>query len=256
MRIAANIFPHGDWQTIREVAVRADRCGLDAVGLLDHYHAERTDWPYLSGWSVYGALAMVTERIKLVPMVIDRMNYLPGVLAKESSVLSLLSGDRFELGIGAGDYFSEQRAWGLEVPDPATRIAALEETVRALRAVWTGEKVDFDGAHVRLRGAACAPPPARQLRVVVGAGSSRRVVRSAVGYADEVNVYADEELLRFARDEIERSGREVALSVYVWDWPDDLEASLRTWAHCGAGRAFLTFWPPYERIEEAAALAG
>src|SRR5262249_48564238 len=91
---------------------------------------------------------------------------------------------------------------------------------------------------------------------VVGAGKSRRLIRSAVGYADEVNVYAEDEIVRFARDEIERSARDVALSVYAWAWPDDVEAGVRTWADCGVDRAFLTFWPPYDEIETAAALAG
>lgn len=256
MRIAANIPPLDDWATIRDLAISADRSGLDAVSLLDHYHTHRTDWGWLSGWSVYGALAAVTKRIKLVPMVIDRLNHLPGVLAKEAAVLSVLSGGRFELGIGAGDYFSEQRAWGLEVPDLATRVAALEETVRALRLVWTGEKVSFEGTHVRLRDAACVPAPAEHLRTVIGAGGSRRLVRSAVRYADEVNVYADDELVRFARSEIDLTGRDVTLSVYVWDWPDDLRARLRTWAASGVERVFLTFWPPFDQIEAASDLAG
>jgi len=256
MRIAANILPTADWATLRDVAVRADSCGLDAVGFLDHYHSEQAQWSWLSGWSVYGALAALTKRIRLVPMVIDRLNHLPGVLAKEASVLSAISGGRFELGIGAGDYTSEQRAWGLHVPDAATRFAALEETVRALRLVWTGELVSFEGAHVRLRDAACLPAPAGPVRVVVGAGKSRRLIRSAVGYADEVNVYADDEIVRFARDEIERSARDVALSVYVWNWSDDIEVRVRTWADCGADRAFLTFRSPYDEIETAASLAG
>jgi alkanesulfonate monooxygenase SsuD/methylene tetrahydromethanopterin reductase-like flavin-dependent oxidoreductase (luciferase family) len=91
-------------------AQEADIRGFDAVGFLDHYHADNPEWPYICSWSAYGALAMATSRIHLVPMVIDRMNYLPGVLAKETSTLSLLSGGRLELGIGAGDYFEEARA--------------------------------------------------------------------------------------------------------------------------------------------------
>lgn len=255
VRIGANILPTEDWATIRDIAVRADRCRLDAVSLLDHYHTDRTDRAWLSGWSVYGALAAVTSHVKLVPMVIDRLNYLPGVLAKEAAVLSVMSGGRFELGIGAGDHFVEQEAWGLDVPNVATRIAALEETVQVLHLVWTGEKVSFDGTHMRLRGAASLPAPVGRIRTIVGAGSSRRLVSSAVRYADEVNVYADDGLLEFARTEIDRVGRDVSLSVYVWDWPDDVEVRLRRWASSGIQRAFLTFWPPFDQIEDVAALA-
>src|SRR5213593_2088953 len=121
MRIAINLGPNGDWPAILTAAQRADTLGFNALSFLDHYHTDKLEWPYICGWSAYGALAMATTRIHLVPMVIDRLNYLPGVLAKETSVLSILSAGRFELGIGAGDYFEEARAWGLEVPDAPAR---------------------------------------------------------------------------------------------------------------------------------------
>src|SRR5579884_2974879 len=101
MRIGVNLGPTGNWQALLKAAKRADELGFDAVGTLDHYHAEKPEWDWVSGWSLYGALAMITRKIKLTPMVLCRLNYLPGVLAKESSVLALMSGGRFELGIGA-----------------------------------------------------------------------------------------------------------------------------------------------------------
>lgn len=254
MQIAANLGPTGDWMSVLEGARRAEAAGFDAVSVLDHYHSERLEWAYLSGWALFGALAMATSRIKLVPMVVDRMNHLPGVLAKETSVLSIISDGRFELGIGAGDFFAEQRAWGLGVPSAGERIGALRETVLALRQVWTGQKVTVDGTFLRLRDAACTPPPLVPPRVVVGSGSSRALIRSAAGYADEVNVYADDELVRLAAGEIEASGRDVALSVYVWDWPDRIEERLEVWGQSGATRVFLTFWPPYESMEQARGL--
>ncbi len=145
MRIAVNLGPTDDWPALLAAAQTAEANGFDAVGFLDHYHASKLEWPYLCGWSLYGALAMQTSRIHLVPMVIDRMNYLPGVLAKETSVLSILSNGRFELGIGAGDFFEEAAAWGLAVPDAAARITGLKETIVALRRIWTGEFVNLRG---------------------------------------------------------------------------------------------------------------
>src|ERR687888_590861 len=133
MRIGANLGPTGDWNAILNAARTADATGFDAISFLDHYHAPKLEWGYLCGWSLYGALAMATSRIHLVPMVIDRLNYLPGVLAKETSTLSFVSGGRFELGIGAGDFFEEAAAWGLAVPDAAARIMGLKETVLVLR---------------------------------------------------------------------------------------------------------------------------
>jgi alkanesulfonate monooxygenase SsuD/methylene tetrahydromethanopterin reductase-like flavin-dependent oxidoreductase (luciferase family) len=252
MRIGVNLGPTANWLSMQAAAQAADRLGFETVGFLDHYHTPRQEWSYLCGWSLYGAMAMATSRISLVPMVIDRLNYLPGVLAKEMASLSILSGGRCELGIGAGDFFEEAHAWGTLVPSPPERIVGLKETVQVLRRVWTGQSVTFHGEQLHLVEAAVMPAPLSPPRVVVGAGHSRRLIRSAVEYADEINVYADEDLLRFTRQEIEASGRAIALSVFVWDWPEDLLAQLAMWEQLGVARTFLTFWDPFEKLEQVA----
>jgi len=145
MRIAINLGPHDDWPAILDAAQRADASGFDALSFLDHYYADKPEWSWLSGWALYGALAMVTARIHLVPMVIDHLNYVPGVLAKEASMLSILSKGRFELGIGAGDLFEEAAAFGLTVPPARARVDGLRETMLMLRRLWKGERVTFEG---------------------------------------------------------------------------------------------------------------
>lgn len=252
MRIGVNLGPTANWSSMLKAAQTAEALGFESVGFLDHYHAPQLDWPYLCGWSLYGALAMSTSRISLIPMVIDRLNYLPGVLAKEISSLAILSGGRFELGIGAGDFFDEAHAWGTVVPSATARIAGLKETIQVLREIWTGQPVTFDGEHLHLVEAAVTPAPLVPPRVVVGAGRSRSLIRSAIAYADEINVYADEDLIRFALQEIEASQRALSLSTFTWDWPDDLPAKLATWEQLGIARTFLTFWDPFEKLEEVA----
>ena len=109
----------------------------------------------------------------------------------------------------------------------------------------------FEGEQFHLVNAASTPVPPKPIRVVVGAGSSRRLIRSAVEYADEINVYADDDVIRFARQEIETSNRVVNLSVYVWDWPEDISTKLALWEQLGVERVFLTFWHPFDKIPEA-----
>lgn len=169
-------------------ALLAERLGLDAVGFRDHYHSEQPAWALTCGWSAYGYLTAVTERIRLVPMVLCRPNYLLGVLAKESSILQIASGGRFELGIGAGDYPKEFTAWNVPFPPVEEQLVLLAESVAALREVWRGELVTFQGKHVHLRDAACTPAPPVPPRVVVGFGNSRRLIDAAVKYADDLNV--------------------------------------------------------------------
>ncbi len=256
MRIGVNIGPTADWPTMLAAARTADELGFETLGFLDHYHTPKWElgWPYLCGWSLYGALALATSRIHLVPMVIDRLNCLPGVLAKEIASLSILSGGRFELGIGAGDYFEEARAWGTAVPPAPERIAGLKETVQVLRQIWAGEPVTFEGEHLHLVEATVLPVPLTPPRVVVGAGKSRSLIRSAAGYADEINIYADAELIRFTHQQIATSGRAVALSAFVWDWLDDLPTKLAEWEQLGVDRTILTFWHPFEQLEQVARL--
>ena len=244
MRIGVNLGPTGDWSAMLAAALEADVSGFDSVGFLDHFHADKPEWSYICGWSAYGALALATSRIHLVPMVIDHLNYLPGVLAKDTSTVSIISAGRFELGIGAGDYFEEARAWGLLVPDVSARISGLKETITVLRRIWRGEQVTFEGEHLHLKNAASTPLPPTLPRVVVGCGGSRRLIRSAVGYADE-------DLIRFAHHEIEVSHRTIALSVFVWDWPEEIAGKLAAWEQLGVQRTFLTFWHPFDLLAHA-----
>jgi alkanesulfonate monooxygenase SsuD/methylene tetrahydromethanopterin reductase-like flavin-dependent oxidoreductase (luciferase family) len=257
MRIAVTLSPTGNWPAVLAAAKLADSSGLDAVGFWDHYHSIKPEWGYVCGWSAYGALAAATERIRLVPMVLCRLNYTTGVLAKETSILSIASGGRFELGIGAGDYPQEYTAWHLPFPDALTRIAALADTIAALRLVWKGELVTYAGEHVQLTDAACTPAPPVPPRVVVGVGGSRRLLRSAVAYADELNLYSDPALLDTAREELDRAGRSVPISVFLhWDaWPADLRGELARWEERGVARVFVNIGYDADLSQRVAELA-
>jgi len=259
MRVGIALSPASNWPAILAAVQLADASGLDAVGFPDHYHSEQPEQSYICGWSAYGALAVVTKRIRLVPTVLVRLNYTLGVLAKESSILSIISGGRFEVGIGAGDFPVEYTAWHQPYPDASTRVAALRETILALRELWQGGLVTFEGDHVQLTNAACTPVPPAPPRVVVGVGGSRRLIRSAVTYADEINVYADEEVLRYAREQIAASSRTVALSVYrpfgPDQWPADLRSELQRWEQLDVDRLFVNIGFDADLVQRVAELA-
>ena len=262
MRVGAVLSPVAEWKPIIEAARAADDAGLDSVGFWDHYHSPKPEWGYACGWSAYGYLAAITERVRFVPMVLNALHYELGVLAKESSMLAIASADRFELAIGAGDWPESFVAWGAAYPDASTRLEMLEEKVRALTRIWRGEPVSFDGEHVRLDGAICTPAPPRPPRVIVGVGASRRTLRSAVAFADEVNLYTDPALLEEAQRLIAASGRDVGVSIFLsWEfdkWPADAAAALREWAERGVDRAFVSIGTEdmRARVSELATFAG
>ena len=244
MRIAALPTPVADWPAILEAARVADDAGLDAFGFWDHYHSGQPDWAYVCGWSAMGAVAALTERVRLLPMVLNNLHYEVGVLAKESSILDVASGGRFELGIGAGDWPESFAAWGRPFPPVDERLERLAETIEALRLAWTGEPVSYAGRYVTLDGAICTPAPSTPPRVVVGVGGSRRTLHRLLPLADELNVYADEALVREARAAADAAGRPVEVSLFLsweWDkWPADPAGELARWADLGVDRACVS----------------
>jgi alkanesulfonate monooxygenase SsuD/methylene tetrahydromethanopterin reductase-like flavin-dependent oxidoreductase (luciferase family) len=246
MEVGVCFGPSDSVPAMRSAALLAEELGLDTVGFWDHYHAEQANWALLSGWSLYGYLAAITSRIRLVPMVICRPNYLLGVLAKETSMLQLVSDGRFEFGIGAGDYPREFTAWNVPFPDATERIAWLEETVRALRQIWAGEQVTMHGQYENLVNACCVPAPPVPPRVVVGVGGSRRLIDNAVEFADDINVYGKEDVVRYAAKRIAESARNVSLSIFAvreGEPPgvDALATEIATWRETGASRFIMTY---------------
>lgn len=262
MRIVALLTPVSDWESIRRAAQAADDAHLDAVGFWDHYHSGQPDWAYVCGWSALGALAALTERVRLLPMVLNNLHYDPGVLAKESSILALASGGRFELGIGAGDWPASFDAWGRTFPPAEERLDRLAETIEALRRLWTGMPVTYPGRHVRLDGATCTPAPAVAPRIVVGIGRSVRTLARVLDLVDEVNVYDDQGVVAQTRSAIAASGRAVDLSVFLsWEWnhwPEDAGSRLDALAAAGVTRACVAVGSEdmVRRIEVLAGWAG
>ena len=243
MRLGVILAPMADPAAVIEAARVAEAEGLDAVGLWDHYHSGQPDWAYAAGWSVLGALATATERVQIVPMVLNGLLHDVGRLAKETAMLDLLSGGRFELGIGIGDWPEAFAAWGQKFPPRTDRTARLTETLQALDALWQGEPVTTAGTHVRLDGAISTPTPSSPVRIVGGTGGSRRVLDDLAPLVDELNVYAEPNLIEAAREAADGPGRCSAVSVYYdwsWDhWPADPRAALAEIAGLGVDRAFL-----------------
>src|SRR5699024_9019760 len=109
---------------------------------------------------------------------------------------------------------------------------------------WTGEQFDFDGQFNTLRGACVTPAPQSAPRVVVGVAKSRLLATSAVAYADELNLYADDDVIAAARELVAASGRSVDLSLFFdwsWDgWPADAASQLAHWRDAGIDRVFVS----------------
>ena len=131
MHIGALIFP-------TDLSIRPDRLaremedrGFESLWVFDHFHTvpAPTDEITFESFSVLAGLAMVTTRVRLGHMVVCTGFRNPALTAKLSSTIDVMSGGRFELGIGAGWKEDEYRGYGYDFPRPAVRIQQLEETV-------------------------------------------------------------------------------------------------------------------------------
>jgi probable F420-dependent oxidoreductase len=192
-RFAAGVTATSDFRTIAAACDAAERGGFDAFTRPDHLLAEGT-LGAPSGilhecFTTLAALAGRTTRIRLVPVVACNSFRHPPLLARMVASLDVLSGGRMELGIGAGWHRREYEAYGYPFPPMAERLAQLHEAIGLVKRLWTGDPIDHDGSHYRLRAARCTPVPVQTPRppILVGGGGPG-LLAIAAAEADVVNV--------------------------------------------------------------------
>src|ERR687893_1282188 len=155
-----------------EQVLAAERAGLDLVGIQDHPYQRR----FLDTWSLIAFLAARTERIRLCPNVANLPLRPPAVMAKAAATIDLLSGGRFELGLGAGGFWEAIGAMGGPMRSGPESVDALEEAIEVIRLMWSGERsVSFEGEHYRLDGLKPGPQPAHPIGIWLGAYGPRMV---------------------------------------------------------------------------------
>jgi alkanesulfonate monooxygenase SsuD/methylene tetrahydromethanopterin reductase-like flavin-dependent oxidoreductase (luciferase family) len=142
-----------------ELAVVADRAGLDLLTFQDHPYQPG----FLDTWTLLTYVAARTSRVRLSHNVVHLPLRPPVMLARAAASVDLLSGGRFELGIGAGRMWDATKAMGGPHRSPGEAVEALEEAITIIREVWAADKpggVFFDGKHYRAWGAPRGPAPA------------------------------------------------------------------------------------------------
>ncbi|MEA2484250.1 MAG: hypothetical protein QOC55_2197 [Thermoleophilaceae bacterium] len=173
MAVEFGIFPvpnAGDAQAIEQQVVAAEAAGLDLVGIQDHPYQRR----FLDTWSLIPFLVARTDRIRFFPDVANLPLRPPAVMAKAAASIDLLSGGRFELGLGAGAFWEAIGAMGGPVRSGPESVDALEEAIEVIRLMWSGERaVSFTGKHYSLDGVHPGPAPAHPIGIWLGAYGPR-----------------------------------------------------------------------------------
>jgi alkanesulfonate monooxygenase SsuD/methylene tetrahydromethanopterin reductase-like flavin-dependent oxidoreductase (luciferase family) len=146
-------------------AIAAEAAGLDLAGIQDHPYQRR----FLDTWVLIGHLLARTSRIRVFPAVANLPLRPPAMMAKAAASLDLLSGGRFELGLGAGTFFDAIAGMGGPRLTAGKSVAAVEEAIMILRRAWgTDDALRHEGRHYRLDYKP-GPPPAHPIQIWVGA---------------------------------------------------------------------------------------
>ncbi len=178
------------------VAREAEALGFDAFFRSDHYlrmgGGSGAPGP-TDAWVTLAGLARETERIRLGTLVTSATFRLPGPLAISVAQVDAMSGGRVELGVGAGWFEQEHRAYGVPFPPLGERFDRLTEQLDVITGLWTtpeGETFSYEGKHYQLADSPALPKPAQRPRppLIIGGWGPTRTPRLAARYADEFNI--------------------------------------------------------------------
>ncbi|MCX4515003.1 LLM class F420-dependent oxidoreductase [Streptomyces sp. NBC_01619] len=193
LRIFTEPQQGASYDTLLTVAKATEDLGFDAFFRSDHYlsmgSADGLPGP-TDAWITLAGLARETSRIRLGTLMTAGTFRLPGVLAIQVAQVDQMSGGRVELGLGAGWFEEEHKAYG--IPFPKEKFARLEEQLAVVTGLWgteTGKTFSHDGTYYTLQDSPALPKPVQQrIPVLIGGHGATRTPRLAARYADEFNI--------------------------------------------------------------------
>jgi alkanesulfonate monooxygenase SsuD/methylene tetrahydromethanopterin reductase-like flavin-dependent oxidoreductase (luciferase family) len=176
------------WPELATIASTAEECGFDSLWVGDHLlyrgdgRAERGPWDC---WTTLAALAALTERFVLGPLVACTAFHPPGILARQAAAVDELSGGRVVVALGAGWNETEFRSFGLPFDHHVSRF---EEAFTIIRGLLAGERVSFAGRFHTVDDAVLLPAPARRPKLMIGANAPR-MLSIALPHVDAWNTW-------------------------------------------------------------------
>jgi coenzyme F420-dependent glucose-6-phosphate dehydrogenase len=204
-------------QELLRYGVVAEECGFDSVFVSDHLQPWRHDGghaPFAMSW--LGALGARTERLVIGTSVLTpTFRYHPGIVAQAFATLGCLFPGRVVLGMGTGESLNEV-ALGQEWPDGKVRFARFREAVRLIKALWSEERVSFEGEYYRTDKATIYDRPETPVPIYLagsGPAATRYAGRVGDGYittSGKAPELYTETLLPAVREGAEKAGRAVS----------------------------------------------
>ena len=194
------IDPAQHWGVMAGLARRADaNRHWESLWVYDHFHTVPipSEEATHEAWTLMAAFAGVTGRVRLGQMCSCMSYRNPAYLAKVAATVDVISEGRLEMGIGAGWYEDEWRAYGYGFPSAGERLARLREGVEIFRQAWTTGTATLAGEHYQVAGARCWPrplqgtsapgSPTNGIPLWIAGGGERKTLRIAAEDADYTN---------------------------------------------------------------------
>jgi coenzyme F420-dependent glucose-6-phosphate dehydrogenase len=176
-----------DPSSLLKFSVLAEELGFDSVALSDHFQPWRHHTghaPAALPW--LGAVGQATSTIQVGTSVLTpTMRYHPSVVAQAFATLACMSPGRIFLGVGTGESMNETPATGAEWPGAKERRLRLAESIKLMRALWSNERVDFEGEYYRTVRATLYDRPDEPVPVYIAASgplAAKLVGRVADGF--------------------------------------------------------------------------
>ena len=162
------------WPELERLALLADGEGVDSVWVADHFLYRDPDEGVEIGlheaFTVLSAVAAVTRRVEVGPLVACTSFRSAGMLAKIANTLDIVSRSRLILGLGCGWHEAEYTAFDYPFDH---RVGRFEEVVSAVRPLLRGERVTVDGKWTKLDDAVILPPPQRDIPLLIASNGPR-----------------------------------------------------------------------------------
>ena len=195
------------YDAVIEQIAWAEKIGYDDVWLTEHHFVDDGHAP--SPLILASAIAMKTTRIRIGTSVLLLPLYHPVRVAEDGATIDILSGGRFELGVGIGYRVEEFTGLGIARSERAGR---MNEGLEIIRRLWEGETVTFHGKHFNIDGARLSPAPLQQPRPPIWVGGfARASVRRAARLGDGFIGTADTgELYKMYLEELRAAGKDPA----------------------------------------------
>jgi F420-dependent oxidoreductase-like protein len=180
------------YKEIVDIWKEAEALGFDSAWNFDHFMPIRgdEDGPCLEAWTLLGALAVQTSRIRIGSLVNGNTYRNPALLAKMATTMDHISNGRFELGLGAAWFEREHLAYGVPFYTPKERADRLGEALQVITKLWGEDHPTFQGQYYSLSKAPFSPDNIQQPHppIVIGGKGKKWIMPLVARYADAWNV--------------------------------------------------------------------